>query len=356
MKKIFESTTLGKMKLKNHIVMAPLTRSRAIGNVPNDLMAEYYSQRAGAGLIITEGTSPGPNGVGYARIPGIFTVEQKNGWKKVTESVHQKGGHIFLQLMHTGRVSHPLNMAKGTKILSSSATRVPGKMWTDAEGEQEYPVSVEMTLEEIKSTVQEYADAAKLAVEAGFDGVELHAANGYLIDQFLNTAINKRTDQYGGSAANRMRFALEVAAATVQAIGGDRVGIRISPNGVFNGTEVFPEAEQFYGQLAQKLSDLKLTYIHVVDHSSMGAPPVGAKLEKLLRTNFKGAYILSGGYDLARAEKDLAENKGDLVAFGRPFISNPDLVEKLKNGIPLREADASTFYTPGAKGYTDYAN
>lgn len=352
--KIFEPTTLGKIKLKNHFVMAPLTRSRATGNVPNDLMVDYYSQRATAGLIITEGTSTGPNGLGYARIPGIFTEEQKVGWKKVTDAVHVKGGHIFLQMMHTGRVSHPLNMAKGAKIISSSATKVPGKIWTDAEGELEYPFASEMTIDEIKSTIKEYADAAKLAIEAGFDGVELHGANGYLIDQFLNTAMNKRTDQYGGSAENRMRFAVEVAEATAAAIGGQKVGIRISPNGVFNGTEVFDGAEKFYPELAKKLSAFNLVYIHIVDQSSMGAPPVNLEIKKAIKESFSGLTILSGGYDLTRAEKDLNENNADLIAFGRAFISNPDLVQKLKNGTALREADPSTFYTPGAKGYTDY--
>src|SRR3989338_1779809 len=353
-KKLFEAATLGKMKLKNRIVMAPLTRSRAINNIPNDLMTEYYSTRAGAGLIITEGTSPSPNGLGYARIPGIFNQEQVQGWKKVTDAVHKNDGHIFVQLMHTGRISHSANMPTDAKILSASATQAPGKMWTDAKGEQEHPVSMEMNVTEIKSTIQEYAQSAKLAIEAGFDGVEIHGANGYLIEQFLNPGANKRSDDYGGSNVNRMRFALEVAEAVVNAIGGDRVGIRLSPYGVFNGSEIFDGIEPFYGELAQKLSDLKLLYIHVVDHGSLGAPAVNSEVKRLIRQNFKGSYILSGGYDSERAETDLVENKGDFVSFGRAFISNPDLVLKLKQGLPLREPDPSTFYTPGPKSYTDY--
>lgn len=352
--KIFEATTLGKMKLKNRIVMAPLTRSRAINNIPNDLMTEYYSSRASAGLIITEGTSPSPNGLGYPRIPGLFNLEQVQGWKKVTEAVHKNDGRIFVQLMHTGRISHPDNLPSQSKILSASATQAPGKMWTDAKGEQEHPLSSEMTIAEIKSTIQEYAQSSKLAIEAGFDGVELHGANGYLIEQFLNPATNKRRDEYGGSNENRMRFAVEIAEAAVAAIGNDRVGIRLSPYGVFNGSEIFEGVDQFYGELAKKLSDLKLLYVHIVDHSSMGAPAVSSEVKRLIRENFKGSYILSGGYDLTRADNDLKESKGELVAFGRAFISNPDLVTKLKENIPLRDPDPSTFYTPGEKGYTDY--
>jgi N-ethylmaleimide reductase len=352
--KLFESTTLGKMKLKNRVVMAPLTRSRAINNIPNDLMAEYYSARASAGLIITEGTSPSPNGLGYARIPGLFNQEQVQGWKKVTEAVHKMDGRIFVQLMHTGRISHSDNMPAQTKILSASATQAPGKMWTDTKGEQEHPVSSEMTMTEIKSTIQEYVHSAKLAIEAGFDGVELHGANGYLIEQFLNPAANKRHDEYGGSNENRMRFALEIAEAVVSEIGAERVGVRLSPYGVFNGSEIFEDVDQFYGDLAKKLSELNLLYIHIVDHGPMGAPIVNPEVKRIIRKNFKGTYILSGGYDLARAEVDLQENKGDLVAFGRAFISNPDLAAKLRQGLPLRDPDPSTFYTPGAKGYTDY--
>ena len=272
--KLFETFNLGSLQLKNRVVMAPLTRSRAIGNIPNALMAEYYGQRANAGLIITEGTSPSPNGVGYARIPGCYTQEQADGWKGVTSTVHVKKGHIFLQLMHCGRVSHEANLPKGGKVLAPSALLLSGQMWTDENGMQPYTMPREMTLAEIQTAVTEFVHSADLAIRSGFDGIELHAANGYLLEQFLNPEANHRTDQYGGSAENRMRFVLEVAAGVAQKIGASQVGIRISPYGVFNDMKPFEGIDAFYGTLSQKLSDIGLAYIHVVDHSSMGAPEV----------------------------------------------------------------------------------
>ena len=353
--KIFESVTLGSVTLNNRIVMAPLTRSRAIGNIPNELMVKYYSERATAGLIITEGTSPSPNGLGYARIPGCYSPDQVAGWKKVTTAVHQKGGRIFLQIMHCGRVGHPLNLPKGAKMLAPSVLAAPGQMYTDQEGPKDHPAPSAMTEAEIRSTISEYSNCAKLAIEAGFDGVELHAANGYLIDQFLNTAANQRTDQWGGTVENRIRFALEVAKAVTAVIPADKVGMRISPYGAFNGTQADPQMDELYEKLSHELSKLKLVYIHVVDHSSMGAPAVSAQLKAKIRDLFKGAYILSGGYDsAAKAEADVQAHKGDLVAFGRLFISNPNLVTKLKAGSALTSPDSNTFYTPGEKGYTDY--
>ena len=351
---LFTPTTLGKLQLKNRIVMAPMTRSRATGNVPNELMEKYYRLRADAGLIITEGTSPSANGLGYARIPGMFSQEQVQGWKRVNDAVHKSGGKIFIQLMHTGRVSHPANMQTGAKILAPSAIAAPGEMWTDSNGMQPHPVPVEMSEADIALTIAEYANSAKLAIEAGFDGVEVHAANGYMIDQFLNTATNQRTDKWGGSVENRIRFAVEVAKATVAAIGADRVGMRISPYGAFNGTIADTKTDALYLRLIEELNKLGLVYIHVVDHSSMGAPEVSAELKAKIRANFKGKYILSGGYDAAKANADLDAQRGDLVAFGRPFISNPDLVQKLQNGTALTAPDFGTFYTPGEKGYTDY--
>ncbi|HET7831698.1 MAG TPA: alkene reductase [Gallionella sp.] len=351
---LFTPIKLGGLQLKNRIVMAPMTRSRAIGNVPNELMEIYYAARATAGLIITEGTSPSPNGLGYARIPGLFSDAQAQGWKRVNDSVHQAGGKIFVQLMHTGRVSHPANMAAGTGILAPSAIAAPGEMWTDSNGLQPYPVPAEMSEVEITRAIAEYANAAKRAIEAGFDGIELHAANGYLIDQFLNTASNQRTDRWGGSLENRIRFAVETAKAVVAAIGSGRVGMRISPYGVFNGMAPDPEMDAMYLRLIDELNALGLLYIHVVDHSSMGAPEVSPVLKARIRDAFKGKYILSGGYDTARANADLDANHGDLVAFGRPFISNPDIVQKLRNGTDLIAPDFNTFYTPGEKGYTDY--
>ncbi len=382
---LFTSATLGKLQLNNRIVMAPMTRSRATGNVPNELMEKYYKLRADAGLIITEGTSPSPNGLGYARIPGMFSDAQVAGWKRVTDGVHAAGGKIFVQLMHTGRVSHPANMAAGTKIVAPSAVALAGDMWTDTNGMQPYPVPSKMTEEDIATAIAEYANASKRAIEAGFDGVELHAANGYLIDQFLNTATNQRTDKWGGdsdtvreaavrevspataspndkdqqlhrggSVENRIRFAVEVAKASTAAIGAERIGMRISPYGAFNGTAADAKMDALYLRLVEELNAVGLVYIHVVDHSSMGAPEVSADLKAKIRANFNGKYILSGGYDAARANADLDSQKGDLVAFGRPFISNPDLVAKLQSGAALTAPDFSTFYTPGEKGYTDY--
>ncbi|MCF8258024.1 MAG: alkene reductase [Flavobacteriales bacterium] len=352
--KLFTSFRLGTLELQNRMVMAPMTRSRAIGNVPNDLMAEYYGQRANAGLIITEGTAPTANGLGYARIPGIYSDAQVEGWKKVTKTVHDKGGRIFIQLMHTGRVSHVLNMEEGTRVLSASAIALDGNMYTDQEGNQPYPIPAEMTLEDIRTEQQGYVKAAKNAIAAGFDGVELHGANGYLIDQFLNPASNQRTDSYGGSLANRNRFALEVAQQVAQAIGAYRLGIRISPNGVFNGMTIFPKALEQYAFLAKELAAIGLAYIHVVDHSSMGAPAVGDNVKDTIRAAFGGTIIVSGGLTAVAAEKALQDGKGELAAFGRPYISNPDLVNRLKNGLTLQDPDFSTFYTPGEKGYTDY--
>jgi len=351
---LFTPVTLGKLQLKNRVVMAPLTRSRATGNAPNELLEKYYAQRAGAGLIITEGTSPSPNGLGYARIPGIFSDAQVQGWKRVNDGVHAAGGKIFVQLMHTGRVSHPSNLPAGSKVLAPSAIAAPGEMWTDSNGMQPHPTPAEMSEADITLAIAEYANASKRAIEAGFDGVELHGANGYLIDQFFNTATNQRTDKWGGSVENRIRFAVEVAKATVAAIGADRVGMRISPYGAFNGTATDSKTDALYLRLVEELNNLGLVYIHVVDHSSMGAPEVSPELKGKIRANFKGKYILSGGYDAARANADLDAQRGDLVAFGRSFISNPDLVEKMKTGKALKAPDPTTFYTPGEKGYTDY--
>ena len=352
--KLFEPFTLGKIKLQNRVVMAPLTRSRAAGNVPNDLMAQYYGQRASAGLIITEGTSPSPNGLGYARIPGLFNQEQLQGWKKVTQAVHNKNGKIFMQIMHTGRVSHVANLPAGAKILAPSAVAVSGQVWTDTQAMQNYPIPNEMSESEIREAAAEYVKSAELAMEAGFDGVELHAANGYLLEQFLNPKSNRRTDAYGKTPEGRMKFVLDVAKAVVAKIGADRTGMRISPYGAANDTGAFEGVDEFYVSLTKKLADLGLVYIHVVDHSAMGAPAVSPELKRKIRQTFKGAFILSGGYDATKAQHDLIEDKGDLVAFGRGFISNPDLVEKMRVRTPLKPADSSTFYSPGPKGYTDY--
>jgi N-ethylmaleimide reductase len=351
---LLSKTTLGPLSLQNRLVMCPLTRSRATGNVPNDLMVQYYAQRASAGLIISEGTTPSPNGLGYPRIPGIFSAEQVAGWKKITDAVHAGGAKMFIQFMHTGRIGHPLNLPAGAKVVAPSAVAAKGEMFTDAEGLKPHPIPHAMTAADIKSTIAEFVQAAKNAMAAGFDGVELHGANGYLLEQFIRPNSNTRTDNYGGSIENRARFALEVIDATIAAIGKDKVGIRLSPFGVFNDMPLYPEMEADYTYLAQKLNAAGLLYIHLVDHSSMGAPKVPDSMKATFRSVFKGALILSGGYDAARAESDLAAGKCDLVAVGKPFLANPDLVARWKTHAAVNAPDMATFYTPGPKGYTDY--
>jgi N-ethylmaleimide reductase len=346
---------LGNTNLLNRIVMAPLTRSRAIGNIPNELMAKYYEQRSQAGLIITEGTSPSPNGLGYARIPGIFSKEQVEGWKKTTNAVHGNGGRIFIQLMHCGRISHPLNMAKGTAILAPSAIKPAGQMWTDAQQLQDYPIPKEMTAEDIIATKAEYVLAAKNAMEARFDGVELHGANGYLLEEFLSPVSNIRKDNYGGSMENRCRFVLEVVTAVADAIGKDKTGIRLSPYGVASDMPHYPEIDATYDYLSKQLDSLGINYIHLVDHAAMGAPAVPIEIKKLIRKNFKNTIILCGGYDKEKAETDIESGLADLVAFGRPFINNPDLVERMANDWPLsQDLYMDLFYTADEKGYIDY--
>jgi N-ethylmaleimide reductase len=351
---LLSKTTLGPLSLQNRLVMCPLTRSRATGNVPNDLMVQYYAQRASAGLIISEGTAPSPNALGYPRIPGIFSAEQVAGWKKITDAVHAGGAKMFIQFMHTGRIGHPLNLPAGAKVVAPSAVAAKGEMFTDAEGLKPHPIPHAMTAADIKSTIAEFVQAAKNAMAAGFDGVELHGANGYLLEQFIRPNSNTRTDNYGGSIENRARFALEVIDATIAAIGKDKVGIRLSPFGVFNDMPLYPEMEADYTYLAQKLNAAGLLYIHLVDHSSMGAPKVPDSMKATFRSVFKGALILSGGYDAARAESDLAAGKCDLVAVGKPFLANPDLVARWKTHAAVNAPDMATFYTPGPKGYTDY--
>ena len=351
---LFSPTKLGPLTLQNRLVMSPLTRNRAVGNVPNDLMVEYYKQRASAGLIITEGTSPSPNGLGYPRIPGAFSAEQTAAWKRVTDAVHARGAKIFLQLMHTGRIGHRHNLPAGAAVVGPSAVAAAGEIYTDAEGMQPHPTPKAMTEADIKTAIGEYVQAAKNAVAAGFDGVELHGANGYLLEQFIRPNSNTRTDAYGGSIEKRARFVLEVAKAVVDAIGKDKVGIRLSPYGAFNDMPPYPQMEADYAYLARDLSKLGLVYVHLVDHSSMGAPTVPQSIKDTFRKDFKGALILSGGYDTARAEADLEAGKADLIAVGRPILANPDLVARWKAGAALNAPDPATFYTPGPKGYTDY--
>jgi N-ethylmaleimide reductase len=354
-KLLFSEFTLGRIKLKNRVVMAPMTRSRSPGNVPAPFVATYYAQRAAAGLLITEGTSPSPNGLGYARIPGLFSDEQQTAWRTVTDAVHAAGGRIFMQLMHTGRVGHPANLPAGARVLGPSAIALSGTVHTDAQGMQPYPVPIAMNEGDIEQAIAEYTSSAQRAVAAGFDGVELHAANGYLLEQFLNTASNQRSDGWGGTVAGRVRLVAEVARRVADAIGGDRVGIRVSPAGGAGGMLPDADTEAVYLELMKVLREAGVVYVHALDHSAMGAPKPAAQLLNAMREAFGGTFIVAGGFTAATAELALQEKRGELVAFGRPFIANPSLVAKLQSDRPLRAPDFNTFYTPGPEGYVDYA-
>jgi N-ethylmaleimide reductase len=354
---LFTPFRLGRIELRNRAVMSPMTRSRSPANVPGELVATYYAQRAAdAGLIVTEGTSPSPNGLGYPRIPGLFNGEHVRGWRLVTEAVHARGGRIFVQLMHTGRVTHVKNLPPGGRVLAPTAMELPGqKMWVDSlSGEAPLTPAVEMTEADIEHAIEEYVTSAKLAIEAGFDGVELHGANGYLIEQFLNATSNHRTDAWGGSIERRARFGFEVARRTAAAIGGDRLGIRMSPYGTNGGIKPDPEVETSYPFFAGRMREAGLVYVHVADHSSMGAPPVSDEVKAAIRARFGGTIILAGGFDVAKGEKALQAKKGDLIAFGRFYLANPDYLARARAGRPLTPPDFATFYTPGPKGYTDY--
>ena len=352
---LFSDFDLGPLTLDNRMVLAPMTRSRADqDHVPTPIMAEYYAQRASGGLLITEGIAPTANGCGYARIPGLWSQAQIDAWEQVTDAVHEHGGLIAAQIMHTGRVGHPLNMVQGARVLAPSQSTLSGEMYTDEQGPQPYPAAEEMSEAEIEVEIQGYVQAALNAMEAGFDMVEVHGANGYLADQFLSPCTNLRSDAWGGSVENRARFVLEVSKRIVAAIGAEKVGIRLSPGGVFNDIQPWPEQEDDFVWLAGELGKMELAYLHLVDHSGMGAPPPPEGIKQAMRRAFEGTLILSGGYEAKSAEADLAAGKGELVAFGRPWISNPDLPERYKAQAPLNDPDFSTFYTPGAKGYTDY--
>jgi N-ethylmaleimide reductase len=352
---LFQPFDLRGLPLRNRVVMAPLTRNRATAeHLPTALMREYYVQRASVGLIITEGTSPAPNGLGYARIPGLFSAEQIAAWRTITDAVHAADGKIFVQFMHTGRASHVDNLPPGARVVGPTAIPMAEQLFADTKGLQAASLPHALSEPEIGATVAEYAHAARAAIEAGFDGVELHGANGYLIEQFLNANVNTRTDGYGGSPDNRNRFAIDVARAVVAAIGGARVGMRVSPYGAFNGTGAFAEVEPQFLSLASALAALGMAYLHLVDHSSMGAPMIPAPFRAALRKAFTGVYIASGGFDREKAEGVLVRGEADLVAFGRAALANPDLVARMAHHAALNAPDASTFYTPGAKGYTDY--
>ncbi|KAB2885058.1 MAG: alkene reductase [Pseudorhodoplanes sp.] len=344
---LFSPYTLGSLQLANRLVMAPMTRSRALdGNVPNPLAATYYQQRAGAGLIITEGSQVSPQGVGYIRTPGIHSPEQIAGWKQITAAVARAGGRIFLQLWHVGRISHP-DFHGGALPVAPSAIAANGKVFT-AQGPKPMVTPRALDLPEIPGIVAQFRRGAEHAKAAGFDGVELHGANGYLLDQFTRDGTNRRTDAYGGSLANRVRLPLEVTQAVIDVWGKDRVGYRISPTGSFNAmSDSDPRATFSY--LTQRLSELGIGYLHVTD-------PVTdpARLVPELRRLFKGTCIVNGGYDAASARAAIRKGEADLVAFGTAFLANPDLPARIRTGAPLNTPDPSTFYAGEARGYTDY--
>jgi len=352
---IFEPTSMGPHKLQNRLVMNPMTRCRADADaVPTAIMAEYYGQRATAGLIVTEGVAPSPNGRGYARTPGLWNDAQVQAWKPVTAAVHGKGGVIFAQIMHTGRVSHPGNMPAGAKVVAPSAVALAGQMYTDGAGMQDYPVPQEMTEADIAQAKAEFVTAAQNAIAAGFDGVELHAANGYLLEQFLSPDTNQRSDDWGGSVAKRSRFVIEVAEAVVAAIGGDKVGIRISPYGTASGMAAYPEVDETYLALVAALAKAGLVYVHLVDHAAMGNPAIPAEFRTALKAAWPRTFIVGGSFDGASAQAAVASGAADLTGFGRAFLANPDLVARLQRGLELNAPNFDTFYSPGAAGYTDY--
>ncbi|MFB9312943.1 alkene reductase [Nocardioides plantarum] len=351
---LYDELTVGAWTLPNRIVLAPLTRSRADDDgVHGDLAVDYYAQRASAGLIITEGTQPSAVGKGYSNTPGLHSAEQVEGWRRIADAVHARSGRIVAQLMHAGRVSHPDNK-DGLHAVAPSALAAPGEMFTKTGGMQPHPVPRALELDEIPGVVEEYAQAARNAIEAGLDGVEVHAANGYLIHQFLAPGSNQRTDEYGGSPANRARFGIEVTRAVVEAIGADRVGIRVSPAHNIQGcTEDDPaDVEATYAALVDAIAPLGLAYVSV-----LAADPRSDAVTRI-RKDFGGAFVINTGFgDVTTRESAQAlldDDLGDAVAVGRQFIANPDLPKRWQIGAELNEPDSDTFYTPGAKGYTDY--
>lgn len=347
MSPLFTPVQVGRYTLGNRMVMAPMTRSRADeAGVPSELTVTYYAQRATAGLIISEGVFPTAMGKGYVNTPGIETEAQVAAWKQVTEAVHARGGRIFMQLMHCGRISHPSMLPDAALPVAPSAIQPKGQVWT-ATGQQDLVTPHALSLPEIAQVIEDYRLATRRALAAGFDGVELHTASGYLPEQFLSSGSNQRQDAYGGSVANRARFVLEVLSAMVAEAGGDRVGIKISPEMGFNDiTDANPE--ETYTYLVDQLQRFNLAYLHVA--------LFGAKLDyhAMLKPKFNGAYLVGGGLDQATAEAALAAGRADAAVFGSAFLANPDLPERFRVGAALNAPDKATFYTPGEKGYTDY--
>ncbi|OAF01766.1 alkene reductase [Bradyrhizobium centrolobii] len=352
--KLFETYKLGPITLANRLVMAPLTRNRAAPGsfVPSPLAADYYGQRASAGLLVTEASQISQQGQGYQDTPGIYSKDQVAGWRKVTDRVHERGGRIFIQLWHVGRISHTALQAGGAAPVAPSAIRAKGKTFVNGTfADVSEPRALELS--EIPGIIDDFKRATRNALEAGFDGVEIHGANGYLLDQFAKDGANKRTDAYGGSIENRARLMLEVSKAVATEAGADRTGIRISP--VTPANDVADSNPQpLFDHIVDGLSALKLVYLHVVEGATGGPRDFAPFDYASLRKRFSGAYIANNGYDFDLATKVLEAGNADLIAFGKPFISNPDLVERLKRGVALNEWDKNTFYGGGATGYTDY--
>lgn len=348
---LFTPLKIGKLELPSRVVMAPLTRSRASNmGVPAIFAADYYAQRASAGLIVTEATQISFEGMGYSRTPGIHTTEQIGRWRSVAKAVHAKGGRIFMQLWHVGRIASRLNRGVAADVVSASAVTAPGQMWTDEKGMLAHDAPRALETDEIARIAEEFADGAKNAIDAGFDGVELHSANGYLLHQFLSSNVNQRTDQYGGSIANRVRMPLEVLEAILNKIPRERVGIRISPGHKFNGIEE-TDLVELYNHYISELNTYGLAYLHVMRPT---ANKITEDTVALARATFSGPLIAAGGYDSETAAQLISSGGADAIAFGQKYIANPDLIERLKLGALLNEPDQSTFYTPGEKGYTDY--
>jgi N-ethylmaleimide reductase len=351
--KLLEPFKLGSITLSNRLVMAPLTRNRALeGLVPNPLAIEYYGQRASAGLLISEATQVSQQGQGYQDTPGIYSKEQIAGWRKVTDRVHAQGGRIFLQLWHVGRISHTSLQPNGGAPVAPSAIRAKTKTFVNNTfADVSEPRALELS--EIPGIIDSFRQGAANAIAAGFDGVEIHGANGYLLDQFAKDGTNTRTDAYGGGIENRAKLMLEVTKAVVAEVGAERTGIRISP--VTPANDVSDSNPQpLFDYIVDHLNALKLVYIHVIEGATGGPRDIAPFDYHSLRNRFKGAYIANNGYDLELAKKVLAANEADLIAFGKLFIANPDLVERFKRGAPLNTPDKATFYGGGAKGYTDY--
>ncbi|MCL1065787.1 alkene reductase [Shewanella olleyana] len=358
---LFNTIQLGEHALSNRIVMPPMTRSRASqpGNVANDIMAEYYAQRAQAGLIVAEGTQISAMGQGYAWTPGIYSPAQIAGWKKTTDAVHAKGGVIFAQLWHVGRVTHPDNIG-GEQPISSSALKAENvKVFIDNGTDEPGFVDVveprAMTKADIEAVIAEYRQAALNAIEAGFDGIELHAANGYLINQFIDSEANNRTDEYGGSIENRLRFLSEVVAAMVDAIGADKVGVRLAPFTSLNGTvDATPVAT--YTAAAALLNTHNIVYLHIAEVDWEDAPETPAGFKEAVREAYKGVLIYAGKYDADKAEQVIEAGLADMIGFGRPFVANPDLPNRIKHGYPLAAHDPATLFGGAEKGLTDYSD